>query len=193
MGLANQLRDELLERWSEPHRHYHDVRHLANTLAALDRLGPAGRSVRLAVWFHDAVYAGVAGRDEEHSASLAQARLSGLLEPTEVSRIASLVRMTANHQPIDDEEALLSDADLSVLGLSRARYDVYVRDVRTDYEHVDDESWRLGRTAVLDDLLARPRIFHTAAGTALWGTAARANLLAERRRWAGAGILQFGE
>ena len=50
----------LLERWSEPHRRYHDLRHLRAVLDGLDLLtapDPAPASTRLAAWFHDAVHA----------------------------------------------------------------------------------------------------------------------------------------
>ena len=48
-------------------------------LEALDVLcEPAGppRTVLLAAWFHDAVYRGIAGEDEEESARLAEDRLA---------------------------------------------------------------------------------------------------------------------
>jgi hypothetical protein len=70
---------DLLDRWSESHRKYHGCTHLLAVLEALDLLtAPARppRTVLLAAWFHDAVYRGVAGQDEEESgpARRAQAR-----------------------------------------------------------------------------------------------------------------------
>ncbi|WP_342770120.1 DUF4031 domain-containing protein [Xylanimonas allomyrinae] len=69
---------ELVRRWSEPHRVYHGRLHLAAALDALDALlvttpltAAETRTVRLALWFHDAVHDGVAGRDEERSGALA--------------------------------------------------------------------------------------------------------------------------
>ena len=73
-GVPNAVRDELLERWSESHRHYHGPVHLLAVLEALDTLADPARPSRpvvLAAWFHDAVYDGVAGADEEASADLA--------------------------------------------------------------------------------------------------------------------------
>ncbi|HSN11557.1 MAG TPA: DUF4031 domain-containing protein [Propionibacteriaceae bacterium] len=187
LGLHHELYVELLTRWSEPHRHYHDVRHLLVTLDALDRIGgeaAESRHVRLAAWFHDAVYAGVAGQDERESAELARRMLVELPTRT-VSEVVRLVLLTATHdpEPGDDGGAALCDADLAVLGSIPGRYDVYVRDVRLDYDHVDDASWRLGRTAVLDSLLALDPLYRTPAGAALWEAPARENLARERRRW----------
>jgi len=72
---------DLLARWRQPHRRYHDTEHLAEVLAAVDRLAAEARdvaAVRLAVWFYDAVYDGAPGVDEEASAVLAERVLAGL-------------------------------------------------------------------------------------------------------------------
>lgn len=188
VGLHHELYVELLSRWSEPHRHYHDVRHLLTTLDALDQIGgeaAESRHVRLAAWFHDAVYVGVAGQDEHESAELARRMLSELPVRT-VNEVVRLVLLTATHdpEPGDDAGAALCDADLAILGSIPGRYDVYVRDVRLDYSNVDDASWRLGRTAVLDSLLVLDPLYRTPAGAALWSERARENLTRERRRWA---------
>lgn len=175
---APQVGADLIERWSEPHRHYHDVRHLVGTLDALARLGCDDRSVLLAAWFHDAVYDGAPGQDEEASAQLAREQLTPLLTADEVAEVERLVRLTITHDPADGDErgALLSDADLAVLGANAGRYDVYARDVRLDFDHLDDATFRAGRIEVLEGLLRAKRLFHTELGHDLWEDAARANL-----------------
>lgn len=175
------LRDELLERWSEPHRRYHDVRHLASCLAALDELGADDPLVALAAWFHDAVYDGVAGSDEEASAACASALLDGVLPAGEVAEVARLVLLTATHDPEsgDFRGAWLSDADLSVLGALPGRYHVYVRDVRAEYGHLDDATFAAGRARVLGRLLDLDPLYRTPRGVRLWGDVARRNLADE--------------
>jgi predicted metal-dependent HD superfamily phosphohydrolase len=187
VGLSRDLYVEIVSRWSEPHRHYHDVRHLEATLAALDMLDEptaSSRHVRLAAWFHDAVYEGVAGVDEEQSAQLARRMLS-TLPVRDVAEVVRLVLLTAHHdpEPGDAAGAALCDADLSILGALPGRYDVYVRDVRLDYYGVDDASWAIGRAAVLDSLLALDPLFRTTSGQARWSAQARENLERERTRW----------
>ncbi len=182
------VRDDLLERWSEPHRRYHDVRHLAQCLQALDALcapDPVPRPVLLAAWLHDAVYQGEPGADERASAALAPALLGGLIGDDEVAEVSRLVLGTIDHDPAPDDRngQLLSDADLSVLALNRGRYHVYVRDVRDEYARFDDEQFAKGRLRVIDDLLGREQLFRTERGRALWQQAARANLAEERTRW----------
>ena len=186
---APALGDQLLARWQEPHRAYHDVRHLAQALDAADRVtgGTPGRPVRLALWFHDAVHAGRAGRDEEESAQLAETRLAGLLPAAEVAEVARLVRLTASHlvEPGDIAGAVMVDADLSVLGQPPGRYHVFVRDVRTEYRHLSDADFRRGRVQVLRRLRALAPLFHTDVGRRDWQEAAWRNLDDELSRWAG--------
>lgn len=180
---AEDLGAELLNRWGEPHRRYHDRRHLLQVLEALHRLGCAERPVLLAAWFHDAVYDGVPGSDEEASAVLAEELLPPAgLPDSETAEVSRLVRLTAGHNPADGDEygKMLCDADLAVLGRDPDAYDRYAADVRQEYRHVDDNAFRAGRRAVLETLLDRGNgLYRTAQGEELWGTAARANLARE--------------
>ncbi|MFP3714756.1 DUF4031 domain-containing protein [Puerhibacterium sp. TATVAM-FAB25] len=188
--------DRLVERWREPHRVYHGPLHLASALDALDLLdppapaGPPGRAglvARLALWFHDAVHDGEAGRDEERSAALAGELLGplagpgGPLVPEDVAEVRRLVLVTADHAPADDDAlgGLVSDADLAILGAGPAVYRRYVQQVRAEYGHVPDDAFRAGRAAVLRRLLALPRLFATPDGRRRWADRARANLTAE--------------
>ncbi len=170
--------DDLLVRWREPHRTYHGPTHLAETLAALDRLTGDGAvptgdrdAAELALWFHDAVHDGDTPADEEASADLALRVLGD-------ERVATLVLMTARHEPDqqDPASALVSDADLAILGADRGRYDEYTRQVRAEYATVPDERFRIGRRAVLEQLLGLPSLYATDRGRALWADRARENL-----------------
>lgn len=175
------LRDELLAAWDRPG--YHDRLHLTEVLDRLDQLVDAGAEVEattvaLAAWFHDAVYDG-GPDDEERSAQWAERALP----PEYADEVARLVRMTVHHRPAEDDRAgcALSDADLAILAAPRERYDAYVAGVRADFSHVEDDDFRVGRSAVLSDLAAKPYLFHTTQGRELWEASARANLDRELR------------
>ena len=177
---------ELIERWSSEGRHYHDVRHLLATLEALDALGSTDPLVALAAWFHDVVYEGNPGTDEEESAELAEAALPVLdLTPTEVEEVARLVRLTTDHNPAPNDAPgrELCDADLAILGAAPGRYHVYARDVRLEWGHIGEADFAAGRASFLRGMLARDTIFHTDAGRALWEQAARRNLAEELAAW----------
>jgi predicted metal-dependent HD superfamily phosphohydrolase len=178
--------EELLSRYAEPHRRYHDLRHLAEVLAALRTLG-AGTAVPvvLAAYWHDAVYDPRAPDNEARSAVLAGTVLGGLgLEAAAADEVVRLVLLTATHDPDPHDTAggVLCDADLAVLGAPPARYRTYAADVRREYGHLDDEAFRAGRAAVLRDLLGRTRLFTTEPGRRRWDATARRNLQDELAR-----------
>ncbi|WP_424346560.1 DUF4031 domain-containing protein [Kocuria sp. CH-021] len=194
------LGEELVHRWSEPHRHYHGPAHLLAVLEALDvllagtRLDPArSEALVLAAWFHDAVYRGRPGSDEQESAELARARLTaaGFPEPL-AAEVERLVLLTLGHRVTDDDTAggLLLDADLSVLGADPAGYAAYVAGVRKEYAHVPEAVFAQARLRVLEDLRDRRPLFRTPAARRRWGTAAGRNLedeIARLRAAVGAG------
>lgn len=182
------LGEELLGRWSEPHRNYHSLTHLGSVLHGVGALQRAGELtsqqrpvVALAAWFHDAVYAGAPETDEELSARLAEERLEALLPASAVAETARLVRLTAHHDPQtgDRSGAVLVDADLAVLAQAPEHYSRYVAAVRADYSHVAEEDFRRGRAKVLQRLLAAPSLFRTATGAQRWEPQARVNLMRE--------------
>ncbi|TDO86169.1 DUF4031 domain-containing protein [Enemella evansiae] len=181
---ASEVAVELLDRWSARGRYYHDLRHLEHCLDSLALVagpGGAGPVVEAAVWFHDAVYAGRAGQDEEESAVLAETRLAGVLPAAEIAEVARLVRLTAGHSPAagDERGELLCDADLAILGAEAERYETYRRDVRREYADLPLPDFRKGRAQVLEHLLALDPLYRTEAGAQLWSAAARWNLSAE--------------
>jgi len=185
---ARRIGADLIARWSEPHRFYHTRRHLAFVLSivdanatAVDDPGP----VRLADWYHDAVYDPWAADNEERSALLAEQQLGTLGLPAEtVAETARLVRLTATHEVADSDRngALLSDADLAILAATPPRYNRYCAAVRREYAHVPEEAFRAGRTAVLRHLLALPSLYRIVAERVEWTARARANLSRELRR-----------
>ena len=176
---------DLLDRWSEPHRHYHGCTHLLSVLESLDLLTEPTdppRAVLLAAWFHDAVYAGIPGQDEEESARLAEDRLRQAgLPSAEAAEVARLVLLTSDHHPGpgDGAGALLCDADLSILGGEPDEYARYLAAVRQDYAHVGDADFAAGRAAVVRRLLELDPLFHTPRAKELWLDAARRNLEGE--------------
>lgn len=176
---------ELIRRYEEPHRRYHDAAHLAEVLDRVDELaGEAddAETVRLAAWFHDAVYQPLRADNEERSALLAERMLADTdLPPETVAEVARLVRMTAAHDPAPEDRngAVLNDADLAILAAGPERYAAYAAAVREEYAAVPDEAFRQGRADVLRALLDAPALFRTAPGRDRWESAARHNLETE--------------
>jgi predicted metal-dependent HD superfamily phosphohydrolase len=149
---------ELVARWSEPHRHYHNLDHLRACLEEID--DPV---TRLAVWGHDAVYDPRSPANEERSALLLTHLLYRCALPeAPLEEAARLVRLTKGHrvEPGDERGMMLADADLNVLTRPWPGYLSYVDAIRREYAHVSEQLWRAGRAAVLSGLLDLPAMFH---------------------------------
>jgi predicted metal-dependent HD superfamily phosphohydrolase len=73
---------------------------------------------------------------------------------------------------------VLCDADLAVLASPPAAYAGYASAVRAEYGHLADDVFTAGRIAILEHLLALPRLYRTPTAQP-WTEPARANLTAE--------------
>ncbi len=180
--------ENLLARWTEPQRRYHTVAHLTAVLGWIDDLAghaAAPDTVRLAAWFHDAVYRPDRSENEERSAALAERALPEAgLDATVTAGVARLVRLTTTHDPApgDTDGEVLCDADLAVLAGSAEEYARYAADVRAEYHFVPEAAFRTGRGNVLRHLLDLPALFRTPHGRAHWEAPARRNLTTELAR-----------
>jgi predicted metal-dependent HD superfamily phosphohydrolase len=176
---------DLIERWSEPQRHYHTTAHLERMLSVVDEgAGEADdiTAVRLATWFHDVVYDPRRTDNEILSAQLAATMLAALdVEKERVAEVVRLIWLTTNHhvEADDHDGALLCDADLAILASSPEAYAAYSLAVRAEYQHVRDDAFRAGRIAVLTKILDLPQIYRLPAHVAAWEARARANVTAE--------------
>ncbi len=176
---------ELLGHWSQPHRHYHDVHHLTAVLDTIDahaEWADDPDAVRLAAWFHDAVYDPRRADNEEASAALAETVLRRLRIPTDrATEVARLVRLTARHEVVDHDRngELLCDADLAILATTERSYRRYTRLLRREYQHVPERVFRAGRAAALRRLLALPVLYRLPHLYADWEQRARANITGE--------------
>lgn len=183
----DSLGEELLRRWSEEHRKYHDRAHLLAVLNGINLLTGESektttqREIYLAAWFHDAVYQG-STHDEQDSAVLAHELLSAAgFAQEEIAEVVRLVILTATHDPAPEDRIgqLLCDADLEVLGRSPSSYKRYTVAVREEYSHVPDVAFALGRSKILSALLAADSLYSTQQAQELWEVSARQNIRQE--------------
>ncbi len=187
--------ERLIDRWSEPGRHFHNLKHLVHVLSRVDELAEETHEpdlVRLAAWYHGAIfdaaakaaYANRGGEDEVASAELARTELLGLGVPERAAqRVHDLVTALARHTsaPGDFDCAVLCDADLAMLASEPQRYKAYLKDVRAEYSHVPVEDYLRARAAILTKLQGRPTLFASPLGAA-WEEPARQNVAAELHR-----------
>ena len=177
----DRIGTELVARWSEPHRHYHTLEHLAFMLSVIDAADFDGtrKPARAAAWFHDAVYDPTRVDNEMRSAELAAEKLGGLgLGRDKIAEVVRLVYLTATHHVEDGDAngALVADADLAILGSDPDTYRAYAKAVREEYKHVPDDLFRSGRVGVLKKILELPAIYHLSAHRTTWEARARTNI-----------------
>jgi predicted metal-dependent HD superfamily phosphohydrolase len=163
---GRELLERLVEAYREKHRAYHTLDHVLHCLkwlGAAQELARHPDEVEAALWFHDVVYDPRASDNEERSAEWAEEALTSAgVDDEKIARITALIIATRHIEPpADDDAALTVDIDLAILGEDPATFDEYERRVRKEYAWVPDETFGTKRTALLEGLLARPRIYHT--------------------------------
>jgi predicted metal-dependent HD superfamily phosphohydrolase len=162
----------LVDRYNEPHRHYHTMQHIQEMHDLLEETIKASfeiegqpidqstyETLRLAIWYHDAVYDTSRDDNEERSLDLAKSELTDRgVDPYIIEGVMRLIHSTAEHVPQYQDEKILSDLDLAIFGSDR--YSQYVQQVREEYGMVSDDAWRVGRSGLLKKFLERPQIFY---------------------------------
>ncbi len=173
--------DGLVGRYSEPHRHYHNLNHVRQSLDVFDRIvhdltDPF--TIEAAIWFHDVIYDPKSSENEARSAEYASDFLSSTkVSPNAISEIGHLIRLT--RQPADpstEDEKYLIDIDLSTLGAGRELYDRYEAMIRKEYAYVPERLYKKGRRQLLSTFLDGEHIYRTRYFRERFEAQARANI-----------------
>lgn len=151
--------------YAEKHRHYHNGEHIAACLQHLDairHLAENPAEIELALWFHDAIYKPRSSTNELDSANWCSEFLqSNNVEPSVIERIHQLIMITChNAVPATNDEQLLVDIDLAILGAPEDVYWQFETNVRKEYQWVPGFIFRAKRKEILQGFLDRYRIYH---------------------------------
>lgn len=170
--------------YTNPPRAYHNLDHIAQVLAVYDDvrgLADDRDCVEFAIWLHDCVFFAERSDNEERSADAA-AMIAGLLgcSPQFTARVRELIAVTRhNADPERGDAALVADLDLSILGAPQNAYDAYRRAIHDEYAWAGEDLFRQGRTAFLQRMLDKHRIFSTQYLRQQFEPAARDNMQRE--------------
>lgn len=179
---ANQVTyHALVEAYGQGHRHYHTAEHVNACLQNFDRCAAQAdnpREVELALWFHDAVYSPLSGKNELRSAEWASSFLSkNNATSNAAQRVHALIMATMHNAPSQSkDESILIDVDLSILGVSSQAYEAFEVAVRKEYKYVPGFLYRKKRAAVLQQFLGRTRIYQNEPFSSQLEGSARENL-----------------
>lgn len=181
-----ELARDLRARHAEPQRVYHSWRHIEELLALFAEIEGKlhdPRAVLFAVLFHDAAYDPHSADNERSSAELLAALAAGVLPPESLARAERMVLATVGHampdglsEPEREDLAYFLDMDLSILGAAPERFAEYEEQIRREYAHIPEDTYRTGRAAVLQRFARRELLYFSEWGRAKFESQARANL-----------------
>jgi pantetheine-phosphate adenylyltransferase len=147
-------------------RHYHNLDHLVHGLteikawaARTDAQAADVDMLKMAFWFHDAVYGQTQEQvtDEEASARL---WLASKLDAAAAAGSADLIRATDHFQAPAINHPLkhvLLGVDLAILGQDEEIYDAYALAIRREYQHVPELEYVTNRRKALMHLCDKAR------------------------------------
>lgn len=172
----------LVAHYGEKHRKYHNEKHIEATLRHLDdakSLANDFDAIELALWFHDAIYKVFSSENEQASAEWAIRFLSDNNASEGLSdKVHKLIMATLHDAtPTDNDEQLMIDIDLSILGSDKDTYAMFEKWVRAEYKLVPKFIYRKKRREILQGFLSRERIFSHEYFHGKFESQARKNLM----------------
>lgn len=173
--------NDLVTRYSEPHRAYHTLAHIQHCLDEFKQvrhLIANPNAVELALWYHDTIYNTKAKDNEEKSAALARTMIQSASLPNAFGQFVADCIMATKHTaiPADPDIQFLVDIDLSSLGKPEKEYDENAQKIRKEYEWVPEDMFAAERSAILKSFLNRPNIYATQFFRDKYETRARQNI-----------------
>jgi pantetheine-phosphate adenylyltransferase len=187
VGVGNSI----LAAYQEPHRHYHNLEHIAEGLLAMDGFAKHiqdKNAFALGWMFHDVVYdpaSTVKGENERNSVAALEGFLRDASIPWDlVQRARRLIELTIDHETSqgDNDGGYFIDNDLWILGAPQKRYLRYSEQVRAEYSAYDDVTWAARRIKFLESMAVKPRVFSTERFQYLFGDQIASNSQAEIAR-----------
>lgn len=185
-NLIDLLWNEIEKQYTQKVRHYHNFHHIKNMLlqAKNNKNSIVNYDAFLfSIWYHDIVYKPTKKDNEQKSAYLALKRLKHLnLDKKQYRIIQSLIVSTNKHQivlPNNNDNALLLDIDLSILGSNWVTYQTYIKSIRKEYAIYPNFLYKKGRKKVLMLFLERENLYFTDIYKKIYESKARENLLKE--------------
>ena len=196
----SRVYDELVVHYSEIGRHYHTTMHVEDMLNVIDEMlaiyhieseSTDKQNLHFAAWFHDVVQkpdnAPVGYTVVEASADFAvnAIRACGNDSVHQCNTVYELIMLTNKHvvDPslnVDEmSQKIFLDADLAILGSEWEKYRQYATDIASEFSHLPERAYRVGRTDFLNNMIMRERIFNTEYMQELYGQRAIDNMKRE--------------
>jgi len=183
---CNEALEDLKKRYSEPHRYYHTLDHIAwmqEGAAQVSHLLAHPIAIDFAIWYHDAVYNTRKKDNELRSADLFLAHHGRYLSEFYQGYVVDLILATIDHRiprhkssDFNNDCALFLDLDLMSLGFPWEKFIKNSNDIRKEYSHVPDVDFDGGRAKILTKFLERDPMYFSPYFQNYYGEKAIKNL-----------------
>lgn len=130
----------ILERYNEPHRHYHNWDHIESMLRGIE-----DDHLRLAIIFHDIIYDPMRTDNEEMSAKL----LFSFYPNEEVFKA---ICETKTHKASSSLSQKLCNLDLEILNAEESTFLSFEKKIFKEYQFVDYATYKRERFKILKEL-----------------------------------------
>jgi predicted metal-dependent HD superfamily phosphohydrolase len=178
MQKSQEVFDDLVMRYSEPHRAHHSLYHITEMLGDLiskstnlpddvrAQIHGHGSTLFFAIFLHDAVYQPKAQDNEYQSMAYARDALAamGVTQPT-IEETTYLIS-TTNYFEVEPNvfeghplAAVLRDLDFGVLAKDKQRVFDYDADIRLEFSNLSDKAFALGRLYYLRKYFSSPLFY----------------------------------
>lgn len=155
--------EDVIARYDEPHRAYHNRKHLNHCLEVWDEytseegtwmpdtLKDKGK---IALIFHDAVFDVKSAVNEYDSAELAEEKLKDLISFDDLQVIKAGILATRHEysgecSAITGFQKMMADVDLAILGEHPDIFKDYENNVRTEYDYIRRATYMAKRSSIM--------------------------------------------
>ena len=151
--------EEILERWSEPHRAYHGPAHLADLLTQINRHAELSTREReiltLAAIFHDIIYNPRRSDNEAQSADLFLNSVAMDKDNADIQEIATIIRDTKDHAPSTHLSTIFSHMDMDVVRRPYEELLKWEAGIRHEYKHIPGIAYVVVRARFLGQMIKK--------------------------------------
>jgi predicted metal-dependent HD superfamily phosphohydrolase len=183
--VKDKLWNEIVDRYTERYRFYHNLNHLADLFSLFERFMPHINQPAItgfSIFYHDIVHDTFRQDNEEKSALTAREHLQQLninrllLQNVEHFIVATKTHTIPGNFLLENDLSFFLDFDLSILGGKWEDYFTYSGNIRKEFNQYPDATYKEGRTHALELITNRPFLFLTPEFRQLFEETARENI-----------------
>ncbi len=180
---SDGLFQDIVFRYNEKSRSYHNLNHITQMLEKIDdlKLNAEDETILvIATFMHDVIYLPGKTDNEYKSAEYSAQNLQqlGVKQPI-IEKISQLIIDTKDHQSDDELSRIFLDIDMSILGAPWESYHEYYKNVKKEFNNIPGILYNIGRRKFLKKTLENNHIFYTKHFADLYEAQARENMKKE--------------